>query len=117
MSPAKAGEPIYPCLSAVSTPPGVDAGPEPVPGLVPGARHDVAATTVPPARYVSAYAAPPGPPIPSLGGAGVSPPRGRLLSRPGGVRRPGRSRIGADIAGPVAPVSWPALCRPSTTGV
>src|SRR3954462_14858951 len=50
----------HPRLSLVSTPPGVDAGPEPVPGLVPGARHDVAATTVPPARYVSAYAARPG---------------------------------------------------------
>src|SRR4051812_24856520 len=34
---------------------GVDAGPEPVPGLVPGARHDVVATTVPPAHYVRAY--------------------------------------------------------------
>src|SRR3954462_8473371 len=39
--------------SLVSTPPGVDAGPEPVPGLVPGARHDVVETTVQPAPYVS----------------------------------------------------------------
>src|SRR4051794_41331344 len=50
----------HPRLSLVSTPPGVDAGPEPVPGLVPGARHDVAATTVLPANYVGAYAACPG---------------------------------------------------------
>src|SRR4051794_9028408 len=50
----------HPRLSAGSTPPGLDAGPEPVPGLVPGARHDAAATTVPPACYVSAYADKPG---------------------------------------------------------
>src|SRR5690242_10290891 len=34
----------HPRLSAVYTPPGVDAGPEPVPGLVPGTRHDEVAT-------------------------------------------------------------------------
>src|SRR3954463_3502261 len=53
-----AGRPPTPL--AVSTPPGVDAGPEPVPGLGPGARHDVVETTVPPAHYVSAYADKPG---------------------------------------------------------
>src|SRR4051794_1979657 len=42
----------HPRLSLASTPPGGDAGPEPVPGLVPGARHDLMAATVPPARYV-----------------------------------------------------------------
>src|SRR4051794_39291959 len=37
----------HPRLAAISTPPGMDARPEPVPGLVPGARHDAVATTVP----------------------------------------------------------------------
>src|SRR5690348_12791011 len=43
----------HPRLSAVSTPPGVDAGPP---------RHDVVATTVPPADQVSAHSACPGHP-------------------------------------------------------
>src|SRR4051794_15326750 len=50
----------HPRLSLVSAPPGVDAGPEPVPGLGPGARHDEMATAVPPVHlyqptYVSAH--------------------------------------------------------------
>jgi hypothetical protein len=38
--PAKAGEPGIHAFTWHQTPQGVDGGPEPVPGLVPGSRHD-----------------------------------------------------------------------------
>src|SRR4051794_25117127 len=42
----------HPCLSAASTPPGTDAGPEPVPGRVPDTRDKETATPLPPSRLV-----------------------------------------------------------------